>query len=456
MPDGPPKEIYIVDIRLASMKTSTLWAIVAVIIIAILGGALVYQYLTAVPTGEEAPILEVVHYWTSGSEQAAIEEVFSVFKEEYPEVSIVSAPIAGGGGTTMVAVLTTKMLAGEAPDAFQTQPGYRIQPYADADLIQSLNTMYDEMGWSDVLPEEFLEWGKYEDEYLMVPVNLHRRNVIFYNTQIFEDAGITEEPTTWEELWDACDAIEGIGVTPLSVGLRDKPWPAQHFSIIAYSHSIEFTQDLYNGEITDPNDSDLRTVLGTLAKLYSYIDTSSFGRTWDESSAAVYTGNAAMQFMGDWAKGEFDVVANWTYGVEYDSFPAPGTAEYVIPSIDSFAMPQGSLHPTQAERFLEILLTEEVQIEFNKLKGSTPIVIGTSAAEFDEYHQEIMQGLEDETLMLLPGGRHTMMPPVIQTEFQDILHDFAVDLDIDKAADALMDSVTTNEDAFTITWQIAP
>ena len=436
------------------MKRNSIILVVALIVIVILAGALVYQYFYA--AGPESELLEVVHYWTSGSEAAAIEEVFSAFKDEYPEVSIVSAPIAGGGGTTMITVLTTQMLAGEAPDAFQTQPGYRIQPFFEADLIKSLNGLYDEMGWSDVLPTEFLNWGKLEGDYTMVPVNIHRRNVFWYNKGIFEDAGITKEPTTWDELWDACDAIEAMDITPLSVGFRDGAWPAQHFAIIAYSHSLEFVEKLFNGEITDPNDPDLRYCLGILAKLYSYVDDSSFGRSWDDSSAAVVNGDAAMQFMGDWAKGEFDVVAGWTYGVEYDSFPAPGTAEYVIPSIDSFAMPNGAQHPTQAERFLKILLTEEVQIEFNKLKGSTPIVKGVSRSEFDEYHQEIMAGLEDGTLKLLPGGRHTMMPPVIQTEFQGILSNFATNLNIDDTANELTDSVKDNQAAFTIDWDITP
>jgi glucose/mannose transport system substrate-binding protein len=436
------------------MQTKKIAILVAAVIIAVvLLGALFYNYYMPKP---ESDILEVVHYWTSGSEAKAIEKVFSMFKEKYPDVSIVSAPIAGGGGTTMTAVLTSMMLAGEAPDSFQTQPGYKITPYSDAGLIASLNTIYADAGWSSILPTEFLSWGKIEGEYLMVPINIHRRNVFWYNTQIFQDAGIQQAPTTWDELWAICDQLKAEGVTPLAVGFRDGGWPAQHFSIIAYSRSLEFVEKLFNGDITDPNDPDLLWCLETLAKLYSYVDSSSFGYSWDQASAAVYTGKAAMQFQGDWAKGEYSTVAGWTYGVEYDSFPAPGTAEYVIPSIDSFAMPNGAQHPTWASKFLEFLLTPEVQVEFNKLKGSTPVVKGAPKDQFDAYSQEIMTGLEDGTLEMYPGGRHTMMPPAIQTSFQTILSEFASNLNVDATAKALTDSVKANQATFTITWDITP
>jgi glucose/mannose transport system substrate-binding protein len=354
----------------------------------------------------------------------------------------------------LIAVLTTQMLAGESPDAFQTQPGYDAQPFVEAGLLQNLDSLYADMDLANKLPTQFLNWGKLQGEYIMVPINLHRRNVFWYNMQIFQNAGIDQLPTTWDELWTVCDAIKAKGVTPLAVGFRDNAWPAQQFTMIAYSRSLSFVQNLYNGKITDPNDPDLLYCLGILAKLYSYVDSSSFGYSWDQASAAVYTGKAAMQFQGDWAWGEYTTVAGWTYGNQYSSFPVPGTAGYLIPSIDSFALPNGAQHPTNAKRFLELLLTPEVQIGFNSLKGSTPIVKGIAKDQFDQYHQDIMTGLADGTLALYPGGRHTMMPPVIATDFQNILSDFASNLNIESTAKALTDSVNNNQNAFTITWDI--
>ena len=40
---------------------------------------------------------------------------------------------------------------------------------------------------------------------------------VFYNKDIFDQAGITELPTTWDEFMDACEKIKAIGVAPMTI-----------------------------------------------------------------------------------------------------------------------------------------------------------------------------------------------------------------------------------------------
>src|SRR3712207_3884328 len=51
---------------------------------------------------------------------------------------------------------------------------------------------------------------------------------IWYNTELFEQAGITEEPATLDDLYAAIEALKGEGITPIAVGAGDK-WPAAHY-----------------------------------------------------------------------------------------------------------------------------------------------------------------------------------------------------------------------------------
>src|SRR5690606_5356610 len=51
---------------------------------------------------------------------------------------------------------------------------------------------------------------------------------IWDNKKLFEDAGITEVPTTLDELNDAVDKLKTSGVIPIAVGAGDK-WPAAHW-----------------------------------------------------------------------------------------------------------------------------------------------------------------------------------------------------------------------------------
>ena len=39
----------------------------------------------------------------------------------------------------------------------------------------------------------------------------------FYNKDLFEQAGITEEPKTWDEFKDVCQKLKDAGITPMTM-----------------------------------------------------------------------------------------------------------------------------------------------------------------------------------------------------------------------------------------------
>src|SRR5690606_4967140 len=51
---------------------------------------------------------------------------------------------------------------------------------------------------------------------------------IFYNKELFDQAGITSTPTTMAELNEAVEKLKAIDVIPISVGAGDN-WPAAHW-----------------------------------------------------------------------------------------------------------------------------------------------------------------------------------------------------------------------------------
>ncbi len=50
---------------------------------------------------------------------------------------------------------------------------------------------------------------------------------------------------------------------------------------------------------------EFRTIAETYRRLHDYVDPGSPGRNWNDATSLVIQGKAGMQFMGDWAKGEF-------------------------------------------------------------------------------------------------------------------------------------------------------
>jgi glucose/mannose transport system substrate-binding protein len=56
-------------------------------------------------TGE----LEVFSWWTSGGEAAALDALFQAYSAQYPDVEIINATVAGGGGSAARGVLQSRL-----------------------------------------------------------------------------------------------------------------------------------------------------------------------------------------------------------------------------------------------------------------------------------------------------------------------------------------------------------
>ena len=77
--------------------------------------AMVQAPFTSEAAGENK--LEVLSWWTSGGEAAALNGLFNVYKTQDPGVEIVNATVAGGGGSAARPVLQTGLTGSNLPDS---------------------------------------------------------------------------------------------------------------------------------------------------------------------------------------------------------------------------------------------------------------------------------------------------------------------------------------------------
>lgn len=57
------------------------------------------------------------------------------------------------------------------------------------------------------------------------------------------------------------------------------------------------------------NSAKMEEVFAEFAKVMSYVDDNAAGRDWNTATGMVIRGEAAMQIMGDWAKGSSPLLA---------------------------------------------------------------------------------------------------------------------------------------------------
>jgi ABC-type glycerol-3-phosphate transport system substrate-binding protein len=214
---------------------------------------------------------------------------------------------------------------------------------------------------------------------ICVPLDLQFYNG-FYNKELFTQAGIDAFPTTWDELYAACDKLKAINVTPMTYGtglqaLNAGFYPYYDLSYMMMMYSVEDWKKLYSGEIpwTDPKIVD---------QLTKWADLKTKGCTNEdvlannESVSQFESGQAAMTLEGSWGFGEFYDKLGDKVGVFAPPFNDATTKGVVEFPGNGFGVTSYSANKQAAADFLAWMATPEAQ-KIIADGGLIPTVAGT-------------------------------------------------------------------------------
>ncbi len=336
--------------------------------------------------------VEVLHWWTSGGEAAAL----NVLKDDLGGQSIgwIDMPVAGGGGEAAMTALAARVTAGDPPTAVQML-GFDITDWASQGALGDLTEVATAGGWDAVVPTALQNFSKYDGKWIAAPVNVHSTNWVWINKAALDAAG-GKVPETWDELVVVLDAMKANGITPLAHG--GQPWQdATIFDAVVLSEGPDFYKasmiDLDPAALGGPQ---MIEVFDRMAKLRTYVDDNFSGRDWNLASAMVINNEAGMQMMGDWAKGEF-LKANKVPGVDFVCIRFPGTQGSVTFNSDQFAMFNVSSDEAKAAQaaMATAIMSPTFQSAFNVVKGSVPARTDVPNDAFDDCGKKGMADLAD-------------------------------------------------------------
>jgi glucose/mannose transport system substrate-binding protein len=340
----------------------------------------------------QAEDVEVLHWWTSGGEAAAL----NVLKEDLNGQGIgwEDMPVAGGGGSEAMTVLRARVTAGDPPTAVQML-GFDIQDWAKEGALGNLNDVAAAEGWDAVVPGALQGFSKHDGNWIAAPVNVHSTNWVWISKAALDAAG-GKAPETWDELVAVLDAMKANGITPLAHG--GQAWQdATIFDAVVLSLGADF----YKSAMIDLNPEALGgpqmvEAFDRMAKLRSYVDDNFSGRDWNLASAMVINGEAGMQMMGDWAKGEF-LKAGKVPGTDFVCIRFPGTQGMVTFNSDQFAMFNVTSDEAKAAQatMASAVMNPEFQSAFNVVKGSVPARTDVPNDAFDDCGKKGMADLAE-------------------------------------------------------------
>jgi glucose/mannose transport system substrate-binding protein len=317
------------------------------------------------------PSVEVMHFWTAGGEAAALNTIRD--EVEAQGISWIDAPVAGGGGDAAKTVLQTRIVGGNPPAAM-LMLGQNIIDWANEGILGNVNEVAEAEGWDDVLPQAVQDFNKINGAYVAAPTNVHRTDMIWASKAAFDQIGAAY-PTTWEEFNALAPRFVEVGIIPIAHG--GQAWQeAYMFEALAVGiGGPEFYRDALVDLNPDALTSEtMEAVFAQMGEIRSMVDDNFSGRDWNLATSMVINGEAAMQIMGDWAKGEF-TNAGLVSGDDYACIPVPKTDAggfvYLVNSLSFFTQPDADQAAAQAI-LASAIMNPEVQVAFNQAKGAIP------------------------------------------------------------------------------------
>jgi glucose/mannose transport system substrate-binding protein len=384
----------------------------------------------------QADELEVLHWWTSGGEAKAVAALKKTMEEKGHTWK--DFAVAGGGGDSAMTVLKSRVISGNAPAAAQIK-GPALQEWAAEGVLANIDDVAVPEKWDSVLPKVVADVMKFQGHYIAAPVNVHRVNWLWVNPDVMKKAG-AKVPTTWDEFFTTAEQLKKAGVIPLAHG--GQPW--QDFTTFEAVALGVGGADFYRKALVqlDPgsiNSPTMIKVLETYKKIKPYTDKNAPGRDWNLATAMVIKGDAGMQIMGDWAKGEF-LAAGKVPGKDFLCVAAPSTSKDFTFNIDSFAMfklKNPANVPAQKD-LARALMSPSFQELFNLYKGSIPVRTDVKLDKFDDCAKESAKDFlaTAKSNTLLPSIAHSMaVPPAVEGAMKDVVSQFWND-DKETAKDA--------------------
>ncbi|MFE5211837.1 ABC transporter substrate-binding protein [Streptomyces sp. NPDC056600] len=272
--------------------------------------------------------LEVAAVWT-GTEQENFKKVLAEFENrtgatvkfvpaQDPIINFLGSKIAGGAPPD-VAMLPQVGAIHQAVEKGWAKP---LGEEAKAQLAKNYS-----QGWQDLGSHEGKPYGVY--------YKAANKSLIWYNTQVFENAG-AKEPKSWDELMATAQAVYDSGVTPFSVGGADGWTLTDWFENVYLSQAgPEKYDQLAKHEIkwTDPSVKEALTTLAQVWGKADYVAGGADGALQTEFPASVTQTfskgdqpKAAMVYEGDFVQvniGETDAKV----GTDAKVFPFPAVGD---------------------------------------------------------------------------------------------------------------------------------
>lgn len=349
--------------------------------------------------------LQVLHWWTSGSERKAATAISNKLSEE--GIIWRDAGIPGGAGIGASKVLKSRVLAGDAPDVTQII-GVSIREWADLGFLLEIDKVAQSQRWQSLLFPSIYQLIQHRQHIVAAPLGIHRINTLFYNRRLLQQQRLSA-PENWQQLQHVAQSLKQAGITPFA--LSSEPWQVATLfeNLLLSAADADFHRQVFSRHLPQAAlDPRFALALQRLRQLKSWSAQNLEERSWTDVTRQFYKQEAAMLIMGDWVKAELKELG-WNLDEEFACIVMPGTAPFHLYSVDTLVMFTNDYARTQAqEKFARALLQSPLQLDYNLAKGSVPVRKDADLSKLDNCARHSWQSFAQGAAYQAPSLVHRM------------------------------------------------
>jgi glucose/mannose transport system substrate-binding protein len=364
---------------------------------ALLGAAAGVLMVAAAPVF--AADLEVIHWWTSKGESAAVSQFAKALDADGQDHWIDSAIALG---QTARATIMQRILGGDPPGAAQFNPGREYEELIKNNQLLQLDDVAAAGNWEKVIrPKAIGAACLVNGHWYCVPVNIHSWPWAWYSKSAFAKANLPE-PRNFDEFVADAPKLKAAGIIPFAIGGDGNGWQIKGAfdQLLLENMGIEKRDQMYGKkDMALAGGAEVLKTLTQLKSLKQYTDDGYANRNWNDTTNMVMQGKAGLQIMGDWARGEFSAAG--LTGVKDFGCMIGLNEDKPIVSTDGDVIVFPKLNDPAKEaaqkRLAALLISPPVQVAFNNAKGSMPVRADVDMATADPCMQKALKTVDDPT-----------------------------------------------------------
>lgn len=384
-----------------------------------------------------------VKVWTltsdSDAENAAWDKIITDFEAANPGITI---EVERRSVDEHKAALRVAAGSDQGPDIYFMWAGLGLGgEFVQAGLSAPLDAYYEQYGWEDrLVPTSTGFATAFTEERHGVPY-VFQGEAVYYNKALFEQAGITTEPQTYDELKAAAQALKDAGIPAFTFGGTVNWHLMRLMDEILEAKCGAETHDALMGMTADWTTTPCAAE--SFAELHdwtsNHVLSPFMGIDQAQSFNLFLAGRAAMMVEGDWLVSQ---IAQTGREAEFDVFPFPTGTDRLYGFAEYLYISSKSPNADAAAKFLDHFLSDAVQQESLGSFGSTSVNKSVTYEGLGPLNQQWLDFFGTYTETFVNGDQ--AFPLDVTTEYFRVINEVASDTLAPEEAPAAMQTFIAN------------